>query len=154
MEAEQQSIRMERELISLVVTDCHLLDEVGKELVRIQWVDKASEDMADALLTVSHDATPAQALLAVQNACAQAPTLLAVVMVETVDEGEKLYQARLLLKSLRVRDLERGIRNAKARMQGEGNLTPEQLDELFEKTVSMQKELVRLRNEAPGAPID
>lgn len=154
MEAEQQSIRMERELISLVVADCHLLDEVGKELVRIQWVDKASEDMADALLTVSHDATPAQALLAVQNACAQAPTLLAEVMVETVDEEEKLYQARLLLKSLRVRDLERGIRSAKARMQGEGNLTPEQLDELFEKTVSMQKELVRLRNEAPGAPID
>ena len=75
-------------------------------------------------------------------------------MVETVDEGEKLYQARLLLKRLRVRDLDRGIRNAKARMQGEGNLAPEQLDELFEKTVSMQKELVRLRNEPPGAPID
>ena len=70
-------------------------------------------------------------------------------MIETEDSTEKLFQARLMVRTLRERDLERSIRDAKARMRSESGLSPEELDKLFERTVSMQKELVRLRNNAP-----
>ena len=148
MEADQQSTQMERELVSLLVTDMHLLDDIGPLLVRIKWTDAASEAMADALLAVPHDATAAQALLAVQAAVPQAPTLLAQVMVDIDGHAEKLYRARLLLRGLRRRDLERGVRSAKARMQGDPNLSGEQLDELFNQVVAMQEELAKLRNDA------
>ena len=148
MEADQQSTQMERELVSLLVTDMHLLDDIGPLLVRIKWTDAASEAMADALLAVPHDATAAQALLAVQAAVPQAPTLLAQVMVDIDGHAEKLYRARLLLRGLRRRDLERDVRSAKARMQGDPNLSGEQLDELFNQVVAMQEELAKLRNDA------
>ena len=149
MEADRHSVLMERKLVSLVVTNARLLDSLEKDLVRISWTDASCEQMADALLTLDHAATPAQALMAVQQACPQAPSLLAEVMVDVADADEGLYQAQLLVKSLRERDLERDIRLAKSRMRGESGLSAEELDELFAKTVSMQKELVRLRNEAP-----
>lgn len=147
IEADRIAVNMERELVALLVSDASLLDEVGKDLVRIKWHDAAAEKMADALLAVSHDATPAQALFAVTQAVPEAPTLLAQVMVESDERTERLYQARLLVRSLRARDLEASVRSAKAQMQGESDLTPEELDKLFEKTVSMQKELAKLRNE-------
>jgi uncharacterized protein YaiI (UPF0178 family) len=147
IEADRIAVNMERELVALLVSDASLLDEVGKDLVRIKWHDAAAEKMADALLAVSHDATPAQALFAVTQAVPEAPTLLAQVMVESDERTERLYQARLLVRSLRARDLEASVRSAKAQMQGESDLAPEELDKLFEKTVSMQKELAKLRNE-------
>lgn len=148
MEADQHSVQMERKLISLVVTNTRLLDSIDKDLVRIAWTDQACEQMADALVVLEHNATPAQALMAAQAACPQAPSLLAGAMVDTQDSEECLYEARLLVKSLRERDLEHEIRQAKARMREESGLSPEELDELFEKTVSLQKELVALRNKA------
>ena len=117
--------------------------------MRIRWMDQAAESMADALIALDHDASAAQALASVQRACPDASTLLAQAMIETEDSTEKLFQARLMVRTLRERDLERSIRDAKARMRSESGLSPEELDKLFERTVSMQKELVRLRNNAP-----
>ena len=151
IEADQQSAQTERALIALVVTDAHLLDAIEKDLVRIDWSDGVAESMADALLTLDHDASPAQALAALQAACPDASTLLAQAMVETSDPTEKLFQARLMIRMLRERDLERRIRNAKARMRADSGLSSEELDRLFEQTVSMQKELVKLRSAAPEA---
>lgn len=149
IEADQKSARTERALIALVVTDAHLLDHIEKDLARIDWGDQSTEDMADALLALDHGSSPAQALAAVQVACPDASTLLAQAMVETEDGEEKLFQARLMMRMLRERGLERRIRDAKARMRGESGLSAEELDRLFEQTVSMQKELVRLRNNTP-----
>ena len=104
--------------------------------------------MADALVVLDHGASPAQALMAAQAACPQAPSLLAEAMVDTQSDEESLYEARLLVKSLRERDMEQEIRQAKARMREGSGLSPEELDSLFEKTVSLQKELAQLRNEA------
>ena len=148
-EADQQSAQAERALIALVVTDAHLLDAIEKDLLCIDWTDAAVESMADALLTLDHSATPAQALAVVQSACPDASTLLAQVMVETEDSAERLFQARLMIRMLRERDLEKRIRDAKTRMRTDSGLSPEDLDKLFEKVVSMQKELVTLRNNAP-----
>lgn len=149
IEADQKSARTERALIALIVTDAHLLDHIEKDLARIDWGDQSTEDMADALLALDHGSSPAQALAAVQAACPDASTLLAQAMVETEDGEEKLFQARLMMRMLRERGLERRIRDAKARMRGESGLSAEELDRLFEQTVSMQKELVRLRNNTP-----
>ena len=151
IEADQQSAQAERALIALVVTDAHLLDAIEKDLVRIDWSDGIAESMADALLTLDHDASPAQALAALQTACPDASTYLAQAMVETDDPNEKLFQARLMIRMLRERDLERRIRNAKARMRVDSGLSSEEMDRLFEQTVSMQKELMKLRNAAPEA---
>ena len=148
--ADQQAQAMERRLIALVVAHASLLDSIAQDLLRVNWADEACEAMADALLTLPHDATPAQALMAVQAACPQAPSLLAAAMGEEADEQEALYQARLLLRSLRERDLEQQVRQAKARMRTQAGLSAEQLDELFEQTVALQKELVKLRGEAPA----
>ena len=74
--------------------------------------------------------------------------MLAQVMVDIDGHAEKLYRARLLLRGLRRRDLERDVRSAKARMQGDPNLSGEQLDELFNQVVAMQEELAKLRNDA------
>ena len=149
IEADQQSARMEYGLIALVVTDAHLLDYIEKDLVRIRWMDQAAESMADALMTIDHEASAAQALVSVQGACPDASTLLAQAMIETEDGEERLFQARLMIRTLRERDLERSIRDAKARMRTESGLSADELDRLFEQTVSMQKELVRLRSNAP-----
>ena len=149
IEADQQSARMEYGLIALVVTDAHLLDYIEKDLVRIRWMDQAAESMADALMTIDHEASAAQALASVQGACPDASTLLAQAMIETEDGEERLFQARLMIRTLRERDLERSIRDAKARMRTESGLSADELDRLFEQTVSMQKELVRLRSNAP-----
>lgn len=148
MEADQHSVQMERKLISLVVTNTRLLDSIDKDLMRIAWNDQACEQMADALVVLDHGASPAQALMAAQAACPQAPSLLAEAMVDTQSDEESLYEARLLVKSLRERDMEQEIRQAKARMREGSGLSPEELDSLFEKTVSLQKELAQLRNEA------
>ncbi len=151
IEADLQSVQTERALIALVVTDARLLDDIEKDLLRIDWVDAASERMADALLTLDHGASSAQALATVQAACPDASSVLAQAMVETSDPGERLFQARLMIRMLRERDLEKRIRDAKARMRGESGLTSEELDRLFEQTVSMQKELARIRNDVPEA---
>lgn len=147
-EADMQSVQTERSLIALIVTDAHLLDSLERELVRIDWVDADAESMADALMTLDHAATPAQALAAVQAACPDASSVLAQAMIETSDPSERLFQARLMMRMLRERDLEKRIRDAKARMRTDSGLTPEEIDHLFEQTVSMQKELARLRNDA------
>ena len=92
---------MEYGLIALVVTDAHLLDHIGKDLMRIRWMDQAAESMADALVALDHDASAAQALASVQRACPDASTLLAQAMIETEDSTEKLFQARLMAFEMR-----------------------------------------------------
>lgn len=148
IEADSRLARMEHGLIALVVTDASLLDHVGKEMARIDWTDPAVTSMADALMAIDHDATPAQALAAVQQACPDAAKILASAMVDTQSAEERLFTARLMTRTLRERDLERGIREAKARMRAESEIDSKEFDELFEKTVSMQKELVKLRSSA------
>lgn len=151
IEADKQSIQMERELISLIIVDAQILDSIEKDLVRISWIDPYSEQMADALMVLPHTASAAQALMAVQEACPEAPTLLAQVMTDIESQEERLYTARLLLRSLRIRDLERKIRNAKARMAAQADMGTEEMDKLFEQTVQMQRELVQLRSRSNGS---
>lgn len=148
---DARSSQMERKLLSLVVVNARLLEDVGKDLMLVQWADPDCEVMADALAGVAHDATPAQALMTVQAACPQAPSLLAEVIPDDEEEADALAQARVLIKSLRVRDLEREIRQAKARMREDSGTDAAELDALFERTVSKQRELVRLRNEVSGS---
>ena len=62
---------------------------------------------------------------------------------EPGEQGQ--LRARLLAMSLRERDLEREIRQAKARMRDTASLPPEEADALFEKTVGLQRQLVELR---------
>lgn len=145
-EADQRFARMERELVALAVTDMRILDDLDKGFLRISWMDAAAEAMADALLATPHTAPPADALLAAQEACPQAATLLSEVMVDTSGHDDVLYRARLLLRSLRERDLERAIRESKAQLRNESDLNSEEMDQLFERTISLQKELVKLRN--------
>jgi len=145
-EADQRFARMERELVALAVTDMRILDDLDKGFLRISWMDAAAEAMADALLATPHTAPPADALLAAQEACPQAATLLSEVMVDTSGHDDVLYRARLLLRSLRERDLERAIRESKAQLRNESDLNSEEMDRLFERTISLQKELVKLRN--------
>lgn len=147
METDQQSVRMERKLVSLVVTDTHLLDDMAAEIARVNWTDEASERMADALFELDRDATPAQALMAVTAVCPEAPSLLSAVMGESSEDEDPSYEARLLVRSLRERDLEGMIRQSKARMRTQAGLSPQELDELFEETVAMQKELKELRTQ-------
>ena len=147
IETDRRSARMERQLVSLAVTDMAILDELERDFLRVSWVDSQAEAMADCLLGCPHTATPAEALLAVQKACPDAASLLSEVMVDTDDRSERLYRARVLLRSLRERDLERSIRDAKARLKDAEATSPEEMDALFEKTIALQKELVKLRNE-------
>ena len=146
MADDEKFANMERELVALIVTDCSILGELGKELVRIEWADKASQDMADALLAVEHNATPAQAFAAVQSVCPQAPNLLSRAMGESEAGEEAHVRARLLVRMLKERDLQRKVRNAKARMRDDANLTTAEMDALFEETVRLQRELAALRN--------
>ena len=148
MQADQHSIALERRLIALFVAHTQLLDDFGAQLMRIDWTDASCELMADALCALEGATSPAGALMAVQRACPEAPRLLAEAMGEEEDEEDARRQAQLLLRTLRERDLERDIRQAKARMRGQGNMSAEELDELFERTVALQKELSGLRNDA------
>ena len=147
MKADQQLVSMERELISLLVTSMRLLDYVEKDLVRISWADEDCEKMIDTLMGLEHDATPAHALMSVSEVVPQAPSLLAGAMSDAEGEDERVYRARLLVKLLREKTIEREIRSTKARLQGETGLSSEDFDALFEKAVALQKELVALRNE-------
>lgn len=147
-DADRQSVRMEYGLIALVVTDAHLLDHIGKDLARIDWTEQAAEDMAAVLIAIDHDATPAQALASVQEACPDASKLLAREMVETEDGADRLFQARLMIRALRERDLERSYREVKTRMQLAGELSAEEDQRLFEQSMSISRELARLRNNA------
>ena len=137
--------RMEFELLSLCVADTALLGKLGKSLMEIHWEDPRAEAMADALMGAGAQATPAQAYAAAAAACSQAPALLAAAMSEAEPGEQGQLRARLLALSLRERDLEREIRQAKARMRDTASLPPEEADALFEKTVGLQRQLVELR---------
>ena len=136
---------MEFELLSLCVADTALLGKLGKSLMEIHWEDPRAEAMADALMGAGAQATPAQAYAAAAAACSQAPALLAAAMSEAEPGEQGQLRARLLAMSLRERDLEREIRQAKARMRDTASLPPEEADALFEKTVGLQRQLVELR---------
>ena len=148
---DEKSAQMERRLVALVVADCSVLAELDRELVRIDWTDKASEDMADALLLLGPNATPAQAFAAVQKACPQAPTMLSGIMGEIDDINDVKRSAQVLVRSLKERGLERKVRNAKARLRNGAGLSAEEADELFNETMRLQKELASLRSGAQGA---
>ncbi len=150
VEADQQYIRMEHELMSLIVVDMRLLDAIDRDVARISWQDPASEKMADVLLSMDHGASPADALFAAQKVVPDASVLLAEAMNEQNGHEERLVQARLLLGSLRERDLERKIAAAKARLRDETLLSPEEADEIFKRTIGWQKELTGLRNGSLG----
>jgi hypothetical protein len=148
MEADQQLVSMERELISLLVMSMRLLDYVEKDIVRITWVDADCEKMADTLMGLPRDASASHALMSLTDVVAQAPSILASAMTDIESEDEKIYRVRLIVRTLREKSIEREIRSTKARLQGETGLSGEQFDALFEKTVALQKELVTLRNTA------
>lgn len=145
VEESQKSSRMEHELVSLLVSDTALIELMGKQLCKIKWEDPRAEAMVDALLPQAGQVSSAQAYTAVMGACQDAASLLASAMSEVEPGPQSEVRAKLLVRNLRERDLERQVRQAKARMRDDASLSPEQLEELFEKTIELQKQLMELR---------
>ena len=102
--------------------------------------------MADALLAMNHDASPSDAFAIVYDACPQASSLLAKAGGEYDNAVDILRRARLLICTLREKNLEGKIRSANARLREKDTLTAEEADKLFEETVRLQRELKDLRN--------
>ena len=146
IEADRKSIEAEYELIALVVSDAHILDEIEQDLREVSWRDKNAKAMADALLTMNHDVSPSDAFAIVYDACPQASSLLAKAGGEYDNAVDILRRARLLICTLREKNLEGKIRSANARLREKDTLTAEEADKLFEETVRLQRELKDLRN--------
>ena len=146
-ESERYS-KMEHELVSLLVSDTAIIGVLGKELLRVKWEDSRAEAMVDALVSHEGSMTPAQAYSVVMGACQEAAGLLASAMSDVEPGVESEMRARLLVRNLLERDLERRIRQAKARMRDDSSMSPEQLEAIFEETIKLQRQLVELRNTA------
>ncbi len=139
---------MEHELVSLLVSDTRLIAKLEEGLVRIKWEDPRAQAMAVALASHEGPLTPAQAYSLCMSACQEAAAILASGM-SNVEPGEQSEtRARLLVRSLIEHDLNRRIRQAKARMRDDDSLTPDQVEELFKETVKLQGQLVKLREGA------
>lgn len=145
VEESQKSSRMEHELVSLLVSDTALIELLGTQLCKIKWEDPRAEAMVDALLPQAGQISPAQAYTAVMGACQEAASLLASAMSEVEPGPQSEVRAKLLVRNLRERDLERQVRQAKARMRDDSSLSPGQLEELFEETIKLQRQLMELR---------
>ena len=146
IEADRKSIEAEYELIALVVSNARILDEIEQDLRNVSWHDEKSQAMASALLEMSHDSNAAQAFAIAYDACPDAASLLAKAGGEYDGNVDELRRARLLICTLRERELEGKIRLANARLREKDMLTTEEADKLFEETVSLQRELKDLRN--------
>ena len=146
-ESERYS-KMEHELVSLLVSDTAIIGVLGKELLRVKWEDPRAEAMVDALVSHEGSMTPAQAYSVVMGACQEAAGLLASAMSDAEPGVESEMRAKLLVRNLLERDLERRIRQAKARMRDDSSMSPEQLEAIFEETIKLQRQLVELRNTA------
>ena len=146
-ESERYS-KMEHELVSLLVSDTAIIGVLGKELLRVKWEDSRAEAMVDALVSHEGSMTPAQAYSVVMGACQEAAGLLASAMSDVEPGVESEMRAKLLVRNLLERDLERRIRQAKARMRDDSSMSPEQLEAIFEETIKLQRQLVELRNTA------
>ena len=146
-ESERYS-KMEHELVSLLVSDTAIIGVLGKELLRVKWEDSRAEAMVDALVSHEGSMTPAQAYSVVMGACQEAAGLLASAMSDAEPGVESEMRAKLLVRNLLERDLERRIRQAKARMRDDSSMSPEQLEAIFEETIKLQRQLVELRNTA------
>lgn len=146
-ESERYS-KMEHELVSLLVSDTAIIGVLGKELLRVKWEDPRAEAMVDALISHEGSMTPAQAYSVVMGACQEAAGLLASAMSDAEPGAESEMRAKLLVRNLLERDLERRIRQAKARMRDDSSMLPEQLEAIFEETIKLQRQLVELRNTA------
>lgn len=146
-ESERYS-KMEHELVSLLVSDTAIIGVLGKELLRVKWEDPRAEAMVDALISHEGSMTPAQAYSVVMGACQEAAGLLASAMSDAEPGVESEMRAKLLVRNLLERDLERRIRQAKARMRDDSSMSPEQLEAIFEETIKLQRQLVELRNTA------
>lgn len=146
-ESERYS-KMEHELVSLLVSDTAIIGVLGKELLRVKWEDPRAEAMVDALVSHEGSMTPAQAYGVVMGACQEAAGLLASAMSDVEPGVESEMRAKLLVRNLLERDLERRIRQAKARMRDDSSMSPEQLEAIFEETIKLQRQLVELRNTA------
>lgn len=146
-ESERYS-KMEHELVSLLVSDTAIIGVLGKELLRVKWKDPRAEAMVDALVSHEGSMTPAQAYSVVMGVCQEAAGLLASAMSDAEPGVESEMRAKLLVRSLLERDLERRIRQAKARMRDDSSMSPEQLEAIFEETIKLQRQLVELRNTA------
>lgn len=136
---------MEHELVSLLVSDAALVAKLREELVQIKWEDPRAEAMAKALVSYEGPLTPAQAYSVCMGSCQEAAAILASAMTDVEPGEQSESRARLLVRSLLEHDLNRRIRQAKARMRDDDSLTPEQMEELFKKTVELQAQLVELR---------
>lgn len=146
-ESERYS-KMEHELVSLLVSDTAIIGVLGRELLRVKWEDPRAEAMVDALVSHEGSMTPAQAYSVVMGACQEAAGLLASAMSDAEPGVESEMRAKLLARNLLERDLERRIRQAKARMRDDSSMSPEQLEAIFEETIKLQRQLVELRNTA------
>ena len=154
IEADQKSMHMEYELIGLVVSDAGLLDSIGDELACVRWTGADAERIVEALRALPHTASPAECFAAAQQASDAAARLLSSAMPQVDNAQDALYRARVLVHALRERDLERQIRQGKARLRDEGSLDEAAVGELFEKTVRLQKELAHLRGTLGADALD
>ncbi len=140
----QRFLAMEYELLSLLVSDTALIDKLGNGLVRIKWDDQRAEAMAEALVSHEGSLTSAQAYSLCMGACQEAAAILAAGMSDVQPGSQSETRADLLVRNLLEHDLDRRIRQSKARMR-DSSLTSEQMQRLFEETVKLQGELNELR---------
>ena len=145
--ADRDAIARERKLVALVVSSPAIVAEMGPRIAQIDFHDAAAGRMADALISLPADTTPASALAAAQSAEENAPALLAAAMGDEADGEQMLYQARLIVHDLRIRDLDQRQRELKARMRTDTSLSAEDLDDLFAQSIAVQDELKSLRAE-------
>lgn len=146
IEADRKAIEAECELVALVVSEAQILDYIEEDMRHLSWTNQNTKDMAQALLAMDHEASPAEAFAVAFDACSDASVMLAKASGEFEDKKAALRRAKLLICTLRERDLERRIRLANAKLRERDILTADEADELFEEAVKLQKELKNLRN--------
>lgn len=156
--ADKRFMRMEYELLGLIVQDASLLQSVTNELKKIAWSSPDAKNMAEALVKMSPSSSPAQCFSALQLACSNAAAHLSEAMSDTSSStgfnAEAKRRVSILLFTLKERDLERKIRAGKAQIKELGK-DSDAADKLFERIVKLQKDLVSLRETAnKGKSID
>ena len=138
--------RSERELMALIVSNPSLIGEFGPKIAQIAFHDSDCESMSAALIALDPSATPDAALDAALAVCPSATDIVASAMPREDDMASLRNRARLILHTLRERDLNQQMRTLKSRMTSEPGLSTDELDALFEQTVALQKELAALRS--------
>lgn len=147
MEASSRFCKQEIELVACMVTDTSIIGLLGKDLSTIEWEDQRAKAMVNALLAAGEQITPAQAFNIVFEVCPEAPSLLSESSGKYEPGEQSQYAARLTVRELRMRDLNKENTQIMLRMRkDEKNMSAEESKALSERSKELQAELRDLQN--------